>query len=78
MTLAHPTSPGNKAPQPFAGLEIVNFSVRHSPDGVDVRSCVLSLVDLFSHWLTQPLQPLLLQQTLRATLMISDLFSLVH
>ena len=23
--------------------------------GVDVRSCILSLVDLFSHWLSQPL-----------------------
>jgi huntingtin len=49
---------------------------RHSPDGVDVRSCVLSLVDLFSHWLGQPLHPLLLLHTLRAILMLSDLFSL--
>ena len=50
---------------------------RHSPDGVDVRSCVLSLVDLFSHWLGQPIHPLLLLHTLRAILMLSDLFSLV-
>jgi hypothetical protein len=49
---------------------------RHSPDGVDMRSCVLSLVDLFSHWLTQPLHPLLMVHMLRAILMLSDFFSL--
>ena len=45
---------------------------------VDVRSCVLSLIDLFSHWLTQPIHTLLLQHMLRAVLMLSDLFAMVH
>ena len=44
---------------------------------MDVRSCVLSLVDLFSHWLSQPLHCVLLLHTLRAVLMLSDLFAVV-
>lgn len=57
----------------------VSPPARYSPEGaeVDVRSCVLSLVDLFSHWLSQPLHSLLLLHTLRAILMLSDLFSVV-
>ena len=30
-------------------------AVCYRQEGVDVRSCILSLVDLFSHWLSQPL-----------------------
>ncbi len=30
-------------------------AVYYRQEGVDVRSCILSLVDLFSHWLSQPL-----------------------
>ena len=30
-------------------------AVCYRQEGVDVRPCILSLVDLFSHWLSQPL-----------------------
>ena len=30
-------------------------AVCYRQEGVDVRSCILSLIDLFSHWLSQPL-----------------------
>lgn len=55
------------------------MTARYTSDGaeVDVRSCVLSLIDLFTHWLTQPIHSLLLQHMLRAVLMLSDLFAMV-
>ena len=77
VTLANPTSPGCGTLFNAILWTLPCCVARHSPDGVDVRSCVLSLVDLFSHWLGQPLHPLLLLHTLRAILMLSDLFSLV-
>ena len=45
---------------------------------VDVRSCILSLIDLYSHWLSQPIHTLLLATMLRSIIMLSDLFALVE
>ena len=36
-------------------LRMYYSAVCYRQEGVDVRSCILSLVDLFSHWLSQPL-----------------------
>ncbi len=44
---------------------------------VDIRSCILSLIDLYTHWLTQPIHTLLLQHMVRSVVMLSDLFALV-
>ena len=45
-------------------------------DGIDMRSCVISLIDLFNHWFTQPMDLLLLHHTLTTIVMLSDLFFL--
>lgn len=44
---------------------------------IDVKSCILSLIDLYSHWLMQPLHVVLLNHVLRSILMLSDLFASV-
>ena len=45
-------------------------------DNVDIRSCVLSLIDLFTHWLSTPMDSLLLLHTISSINLLSDLFSL--
>lgn len=45
-------------------------------DGVDLRSCVISLIELFTHWFTLPMNLLLLHHTLTSIVMLSDLFFL--
>ena len=47
-----------------------------SVDGVDLRSCVISLIELFTHWFTQPMDLLHLHHTLASIVMLSDLFFL--
>lgn len=51
----------------------------NSPVGiseVDTRSCIMSLVDLYTHLLSQPIDMLLLHHILTSIVMISDLFVL--
>ena len=43
---------------------------------VDCRSCILSLIELYTHWLSQPMDLLLLYHTLSSIVMLSDLFVL--
>lgn len=64
----------------MAYVMYISPSAHYSPEGVeiDVRSCVLSLIDLFSHWLSHHIHSLLLLHTIRAILMLSDLFSVVR
>ena len=65
-------------PLPLSPSPPLLLSARYTEGSeVDVRSCVLSLIDLFTHWLTQPIHTLLLQHMLRAVLMVSDLFAMV-
>lgn len=45
---------------------------------VDIRSCILSLIDLYTHWLSQPIHTLLLQHMLSSVIMLSDLFAVVR
>ena len=45
-------------------------------DGIDMRSCIISLIELFAHWFTQPMDLLLLHHTLTSIIMLSDLFFL--
>ena len=45
---------------------------------IDVRSCILSLIDLYSHWLSHPIHTILLHRVLRSIFMLSDLFALVY
>ena len=50
-----------------------------SPVGIaeiDTRSCIMSLIDLYTHWLSQPIDLLLLHHTLTSIIMLSDLFVL--
>lgn len=44
---------------------------------VDISSCIISLTDLYTHWLTQPIHSLLLHHVLTSIVMLSDLFALV-
>ena len=49
-----------------------------SPDRgeVDTRSCIFTILELYQHWLTEPLSILLLQHILASIIMLSDLFVL--
>lgn len=56
-----------------------DVSTGHSPVGiseVDTRSCIMSLIDLYSHLFSQPIDMLLLHHILTSIIMISDLFVL--
>ena len=44
---------------------------------IDVKSCVLSLIDLYNHWLSQPLHMVVLSNILQSIVMLSDLFTVV-
>ena len=44
---------------------------------IDVKSCILSLVDLYVHWLIQPIPTPLLTYVLQSIILLSDLFAVV-
>ena len=50
----------------------------YSTVDVDISSCIISLTDLYTHWLTQPIHSLLLHHVLMSIVMLSDLFALVR
>lgn len=54
-------------------------SSRTSPqaDQVDTRSCILSLLDLYSHWLSESISLPLLHNTLASVILLSDQFVLL-
>ena len=45
---------------------------------VDIKSCVISLIELYTHWLANPIHTLQLQYTLQSIVMLSDLFAVVR
>lgn len=44
---------------------------------VDVKSCMLSLIELYTHWLASPIHTIQLEYTLQSIILLSDLFSVV-
>ena len=52
------------------------YNSRTSPeaDQVDTRSCIVSLLDLYSHWLSQSISLPLLHHTLASIVLLSDQF----
>lgn len=44
---------------------------------IDVKSCILSLIELYVHWLRQPVHTVLLNHILQSIVMLSDLFAVV-
>ena len=44
---------------------------------IDVKSCVLSLIDLYNHWLNQPLHIVVINHIFQSIVMLSDLFTVV-
>lgn len=44
---------------------------------IDVKSCILSLIELYVHWLRQPVHTVLLNHILQSIIMLSDLFAVV-
>ncbi len=45
---------------------------------VDIKSCVISVIELYTHWLASPIHTLQLQFTLQSILMLSDIFAVVR
>ena len=45
---------------------------------VDVQSCVLSLVELYTHWLSGPLHTMIVLNLVRSVLLLSDLFVVLN
>lgn len=43
---------------------------------VDIRSCLMSLIDFYRHWLSNPIDLLLLHHILISVIMLSDMFGL--
>lgn len=56
----------------------VYFVCNCSTVDVDISSCIISLTDLYTHWLTLPIHSLLLHHVLMSIVMLSDLFALVR
>lgn len=44
---------------------------------VDIKSCIISVIELYTHWLANPIHTLQLQYTLQSIIMLSDLFAVV-
>ena len=55
------------------------YSSRNSPeaDQVDTRSCIVSLLGLYSHWLSETISLPLLHHTLASIVLLSDQFVLL-
>lgn len=45
---------------------------------VDTSSCIFTILELYQHWLTEPINLLLFQHVLASTVMLSDLFVLLN
>ena len=56
--------------------EVINSGSSTTIDGIDMRSCIICLIELFTHWFTQPINLLLLHHTLTSIVMLSDMFFL--
>jgi len=48
-----------------------------SSEEIDVKSCILSLMDLFVYWFTQPINQFMLKHVLCSVVILSDLFATV-